>query len=311
MITVGGAGPPSAAVIAYKDQTMSATIADLRTYRWSALRIDGPLLHRFATRHNWDDGVDLLRQCIRHPACSLATALLVYWRGQPRYFCQYTRRSAVPEHERPQYDLLKAIEGRVARGTYRVLAGTTFDPRRGGLAARDAEVDAVRALPACMLVAATSRGIVPFAPAAAKAPAEPVAQPTRRKKTAERRTVRGWRIALEVDYDWANDENGQVDHVPRPRGLARLCTSLGPFPGLLERFETLRSPKRWNGMFSVRARRDGTVFLREHASDFGFPELRALTAALRALSFEPAKRANRPVPFLCLLSVTLQPASRR
>ncbi len=290
---------------------MSATIADLDMYRWSALRIDGPLLHRFATRYNWDEGVDLLRRCIRYPACSLATALLVYWRGQPYSFCQYAKRSAVPEHERPQYDLLKAIKGRVARKTYPLLPGTTFDPRRGGLAARDPEIDTVRPPPPCMFVAVTSRGIVPFAPAVAKDAPKPAAQPPRTGKTVETCTTRGWRIVLEVDYDWASDENPEVDQVPLPRGLSRLCTSLGPFPGLLGKLEALGSPKGWNGTFSVKARPDGSVLLRAHASDFGFPELRGLTASLRALTFEPAKRANRSVPFLCLLSVTLEPTRRR
>ena len=146
---------------------MAATVRDLYEYRWSALNIDAKLLHRFATNHNWDEGPDLLVRCIRHPLCSLATALLIYWLGKPHYFRQYPKRSAVPDFERPGYDLLTAIERRVEAGEYEH-AGLTFDPRRHAKtdwttgAFAYPELVMKRALPAHMLIAVTKNGAVPF-----------------------------------------------------------------------------------------------------------------------------------------------------
>ena len=291
-------------------RTVAATVADMNLYRWSALLIDGPALYRYAARCNWDEGTSRLVQIIRHPACSLATALLIYWRGRPFYFARYVKRSNVPEHERPQYDLLKAIERQVARKTYQVMPGTTFDPRRDGRADLSTEGVAVNRPPACMFVAVTARKIVPFAFPEAVDAVEPSTQPPTRKMTAVERTARGWKIGLELDYDWASEDNPQVDRTPRPRGLVGLCASLGPFPGLPARLEKCGS-RRWEGIFSVKVRADGKALVRAHASDFGFPELRALRAALRSLRFDPAKRGERAVPFECLLSVRLEPTSPR
>jgi len=146
---------------------VAATIPMLYTHPWSMLRIDAKLLHRFADRYNWDDGLDLLVRCIRHPACSLATALLVYWKSSPHYYRQYRNRRAVPDFERAQFDLLSAIERRVVAGKY-PLAGITFDPRRN--AGFDwtrgdkssAKLEKQRPIPSSMLVAVGLRGTTRF-----------------------------------------------------------------------------------------------------------------------------------------------------
>jgi len=144
---------------------VAASVPDLYVYRWSALNIDAALLHRFAKRHNWDEGRELLVRCIRHPDCSLATALLVYWLGKPHYYRQYKRRAQVPAHERADFDLLAAIERRVADGTYKHHE-ITFDPRRferTDLTAQSyLDLAKQRELPAHMLIAVTKRGAVPF-----------------------------------------------------------------------------------------------------------------------------------------------------
>jgi hypothetical protein len=142
---------------------MPPTTRDLMTFRWSALaKIDAKLLHRFATKYNWDDGIDLMVRCIRHPECSLATALLVYWRGAPHYYRQYKTRSEVDKYELPAFDLLSAIERRVKSGAYR-LHGITFNPRK--YAKNDyPEIKKKRDIPAYMLVTITSKGISPPKP---------------------------------------------------------------------------------------------------------------------------------------------------
>lgn len=84
-------------------------------------------LHLFAKLCNWDGSIKDLQSVIRHPLCDQGTALLVYWRGQPGYYFQYADRSAVPEHEREVFDLLREIEQRVTRGAYPA-ALQPFDP---------------------------------------------------------------------------------------------------------------------------------------------------------------------------------------
>ncbi len=66
--------------------------------------------HQVAWGWNWDSGHETLQWIIRQPTCDCGTALLVYWKGGPRYYAQYTTRAAVPEYERAGYDLVMDIE---------------------------------------------------------------------------------------------------------------------------------------------------------------------------------------------------------
>lgn len=149
---------------------MAAGIKDLYERRWSALNITPQLLHRFAQQHNWDEGRDLLVRCIRHPQCSLATALLIYWLGKPHYYRQYTRRAEVADHERADFDLLSAIERRVKSGAFE-LNDITFDPRRfKGTDWTTSELtypklEKKRDIPGYMQIAVTRKGAMPLAPA--------------------------------------------------------------------------------------------------------------------------------------------------
>jgi hypothetical protein len=146
---------------------VAATLRDLQNMRWSALVIDAPLLHRFAQRHNWDEGYALLERCVRHPECSLATALLLYWLGRPNYFRQYSKRVQVPTFERKNFDFLALIERRTAAGEYEHV-GIAFDPRKykgtdltGGVFGYD-DLPKKRSLPADVCVALTKTRVVPF-----------------------------------------------------------------------------------------------------------------------------------------------------
>lgn len=84
-------------------------------------------LHMFADGWNWDGGVEELRRVIRHPLCELATALLIYWRGQPVYYLKYHSVEDAPEHERPGFNLLREIESKV-RGCRFRYGALTYKP---------------------------------------------------------------------------------------------------------------------------------------------------------------------------------------
>jgi hypothetical protein len=148
---------------------MAARVTDLYQYKWSALRIDSALLHRFAAAYHWDDGYDLLKRCIAHEKCALGTALLIYWMGKPHYFRQWADADDVPDFQRPLFDLLTSIERRVKAGKYK-RAGISFDPRRHAKTDWTAitydELPKNRELPAHMLIAVTKTKSEPFEPAA-------------------------------------------------------------------------------------------------------------------------------------------------
>jgi hypothetical protein len=85
-------------------------------------------LHLFADGFNWDCGCSEMAQVIAHPLCDFGTALLVYWRGSPRYYLRYKDRSEVKKHELPVFDLLQEIERRVLAGKFRTRS-QPYDPR--------------------------------------------------------------------------------------------------------------------------------------------------------------------------------------
>jgi Leucine-rich repeat (LRR) protein len=78
-------------------------------------------LHAWADRYNWDDGAKKLLTAIRNPSCSLATALLVYWRAQPYWYLQYAddREARADPTGKTIVPLIREIEQRVADGVYR------------------------------------------------------------------------------------------------------------------------------------------------------------------------------------------------
>ena len=129
-----------------------------------------PQLHEIADQWNWDDGLEELHLIIEHPACALGTALLIYWRGHPHYFRQYTHRDEVEYYNRDNYDLLMRIEEKMKRGDFRYF-GINYDPRNdlGGV---DLTIPPSgkgrfafkpkRAIPSYMCLATTSDGIEQF-----------------------------------------------------------------------------------------------------------------------------------------------------
>ncbi len=94
-------------------------------------KMDAVGLHRFVEDYNWDDGEKKLFEVIRHPACDLGTALLVYWQSQPGEFTAYLDAPDAPKEVRATVELLREIEAKVARGGFGS-AGIPFDPRDVG-----------------------------------------------------------------------------------------------------------------------------------------------------------------------------------
>jgi hypothetical protein len=85
-------------------------------------------LHLYADDFNWDCGCDEMGKVIAHPLCDLGTALLIYWRGRPRWYLQYNNRSEVKEYELETFDLLQEIERKVLAGDFHTRT-QPFDPR--------------------------------------------------------------------------------------------------------------------------------------------------------------------------------------
>ncbi len=125
--------------------------------------MDARALHRFAGRWNWDDGSYAPDAVVRHPACALGTALLVYWFAAPVYFTQW--RTARASDDPETFAMLAYIEGRIASGGY-PHAGIAFDPRHLQLTEASLREDEPkrRELPAQVFAATTRGGVVGFAP---------------------------------------------------------------------------------------------------------------------------------------------------
>ncbi len=85
-------------------------------------------LHDFAWNYNWDDGLEAMRWVLNHPACDKGTALLIYWRSSPGYFCQYANRDAATDFERETYDFVIELEQKYLAGAFQQET-IAFDPK--------------------------------------------------------------------------------------------------------------------------------------------------------------------------------------
>ncbi len=87
-------------------------------------------LHAFASAWNWDLGRWALELILKNPACEAATALLIYWEGNPEFFLQYANRQEVEadaEFALGNFDFLSNIEARYMAGEFPV-GSIAFDP---------------------------------------------------------------------------------------------------------------------------------------------------------------------------------------
>jgi len=88
-----------------------------------------------------------LRRVIRHPLCDRGTALLIYWRGGPGWYAQYSDRAETRNaDEADGYDLSQEIERLIIQArfaTYRFQYDPTND-RGTDLTRRPSDVPQVR-----------------------------------------------------------------------------------------------------------------------------------------------------------------------
>ncbi len=76
-------------------------------------------MHLYADGFNWDTGVEELRRVTRHPLCDRGTALLIYWRGGPGWYAQYSDRAEIRSaDEADGYDLSQEIERLIIQGRF-------------------------------------------------------------------------------------------------------------------------------------------------------------------------------------------------
>lgn len=111
-------------------------------------------LHYVASRWNWDRGVAGLQEIVERPDCSLATAVLVFWRGLPDEVVGFHPSRAEAEDADGAgelWDLQTELVRKVAAGGF-VAHGIGYDPEDDNGTnwledwPEDAEVELPRAL---------------------------------------------------------------------------------------------------------------------------------------------------------------------
>ena len=82
-------------------------------------------LHYFVETFNWDSDIAFLEAIARNPACEAATALLIYWRGQPEFYLD--NPSSAVELMSDEFELIRTIETRYVAGGFKV-GICSYDP---------------------------------------------------------------------------------------------------------------------------------------------------------------------------------------
>jgi len=74
-------------------------------------KVDSPLeIHAMVSETDWDAGFEELKQLVFHPQCDIATKLMVFWRCQPDYFCQFNSVDSIPKNDRGLWSFMNAIK---------------------------------------------------------------------------------------------------------------------------------------------------------------------------------------------------------
>ncbi|MEZ4235077.1 MAG: DUF4274 domain-containing protein [Myxococcota bacterium] len=84
-------------------------------------------LHDLAQSIGGRDADQRLLAIVSAPRCDRGTALMVYWTSSPHYYARYASRDEVPSYELAGWDLLAAVEARMA-GEGFATAQIPFDP---------------------------------------------------------------------------------------------------------------------------------------------------------------------------------------
>jgi hypothetical protein len=118
-------------------------------------------LHLYAEYFNWDDDCKPMFTVIWQPKCDLGTALMIYWKADPHFYCAYATRSEADEWMREVYDLLTEIEQKVEDGFYK-RRRIAFDPRNDNgddwTIDTDPKTEKKVEIPECMYQAVKPRG---------------------------------------------------------------------------------------------------------------------------------------------------------
>lgn len=74
--------------------------------------------HRVALDHNWDEGVETLSWIVHRPDCDIATALDIFWKGQPAWYPLLAVKEGRDEADDPTWTMLKFIGARINASGY-------------------------------------------------------------------------------------------------------------------------------------------------------------------------------------------------
>ncbi len=74
--------------------------------------------HRSMMGWNWDADPEIIRWIVAQPRCDKATALMVFWKGQPEYYLPFADRGDVPGCNLEGLDLIEDVRGRWTGGFY-------------------------------------------------------------------------------------------------------------------------------------------------------------------------------------------------
>lgn len=86
------------------------------------------LLHKCVANYNWDGGFGPMRRAIRHPKCDLGTAMMVFWRCDPRFYYEAVCEGDFKSVESGgAWNLVREVISKVRRGHYKT-AGLSFNP---------------------------------------------------------------------------------------------------------------------------------------------------------------------------------------
>jgi len=87
-------------------------------------------LHKYVADYNWDGGFGPMRRVIRHSKCDLGTAMMVFWRCDPRYYYEaLCERDFESIKSGGAWSLVREVIAKVRSGRFRA-AGMSYNPRK-------------------------------------------------------------------------------------------------------------------------------------------------------------------------------------
>lgn len=75
-------------------------------------------LFKKAYFHNWDEGIITLKKILKDSNCDKATALMIFWHGQPNYYYNHDKIKNLKSYENEMYDFLKSIANDILSNKY-------------------------------------------------------------------------------------------------------------------------------------------------------------------------------------------------